>query len=175
MATKNQPSKKMKESKFHDLFVEELKDIYWAESHLVKALPKMSKAATSPELTKAIEKHHKETEGQIERLHKVFESIDAKASGKKCQAMAGLLEEAEEILGDTEKDSSVRDAGIIIASQKIEHYEIASYGCLAALAKKMGHTEAAKLLHQTLEEEKSADSLLTKIAEEHVNEDASEE
>lgn len=135
----------------------------------------MSKAATSPELAEAIEKHHKETEGQIERLKKVFESIDAKAVGKKCHAMAGLLEEGKEILGDTEKDTAVRDAGIIIASQKNEHYEIASYGCLVALAKKMGHTEVAKLLEETLEEEKNADSLLTKIAEENVNEDASEE
>lgn len=175
MATKGKAPKKMKDSKFHELFVEELKDIYWAESHLVKALPKMSKAATSPELAKAIEKHHAETEEQIERLKKVFELIDIKPSGKKCQAMSGLLEEAEEILGDTEKDTAVRDAGIIIASQKIEHYEIASYGCLAALANKMGHMEAAKLLGATLDEEKDADLLLTKIAEEHVNDDASDE
>ena len=175
MATKSNSSKKMQESKFHELFVHELKDIYWAEKHLAKALPKMAKGATSPELAEAIENHLKETEGQIERLEKVFESIGAKAVGKKCQAMDGLVEEGKEILGDTDKDTSVRDAGIIIASQKIEHYEIASYGSLVALAKKMGHDEAAKLLEQTLEEEKKTDALLTQIAEEHVNESASDE
>jgi ferritin-like metal-binding protein YciE len=175
MATKGKSSKKMQDSKFHELFVHELKDIYWAETHLAKALPKMSKGATSPELVKAIENHTKETEGQVERLNKVFESLGLKASGVKCHAMEGLLEEGKEILSDTDKDTMVRDAGIIIASQKIEHYEIASYGSLVALAKKMGHDEAAKLLEQTLEEEKKTDALLTQIAEEHVNEEASEE
>src|SRR5690606_15483060 len=175
MATKSNSPKKMQDSKFHELFVHELKDIYWAEKHLAKALPKMAKGATSPELAKAIETHLKETEGQIERLEKVFESIGAKAVGKKCEAMDGLVEEGKEILNDTDKDTSVRDAGIIIASQKIEHYEIASYGSLVALAKKMGHDEAAKLLEQTLEEEKKTDALLTQIAEEHVNESASDE
>ena len=165
----------MKDSKFHELFVHELKDIYWAETHLAKALPKMAKGATSPELAEAIETHLEETKGQIERLEKVFESLGEKASAKKCQAMEGLLEEGKEILSDTDKDTSVRDAGIIIASQKIEHYEIASYGSLVALAKKMGHDEAAKLLEQTLEEEKKTDALLTQIAEEHVNESASDE
>ena len=165
----------MKDSKFHELFVHELKDIYWAETHLAKALPKMAKGATSPELAEAIETHLEETKGQIERLEKVFESLGEKASAKKCQAMEGLLEEGKEILADTDKDTSVRDAGIIIASQKIEHYEIASYGSLVALAKKMGHDEAAKLLEQTLEEEKKTDALLTQIAEEHVNESASDE
>jgi len=175
MATKSNSPKKMQDSKFHELFVHELKDIYWAEKHLAKALPKMAKGATSPELAKAIETHLKETEGQIERLEKVFESIGAKAVGKKCEAMDGLVEEGKEILNDTDKDTSVRDAGIIIASQKIEHYEIASYGSLVALAKKMGHDEAAKLLEETLEEEKKTDALLSQIAEEHVNESASEE
>jgi len=175
MATKSKSSKKMQDSKFHELFVHELKDIYWAEKHLAKALPKMAKGATSPELAEAIETHLKETEGQIERLEKVFESIGAKAVGKKCEAMEGLVEEGKEILEDTDKDTSVRDAGIIIASQKIEHYEIASYGSLVALAKKMGHDEAAKLLEETLEEEKKTDALLSQIAEEHVNESASEE
>jgi ferritin-like metal-binding protein YciE len=165
----------MQDSKFHELFVHELKDIYWAEKHLAKALPKMAKGATSPELAEAIQTHLKETEGQIERLEKVFESIGAKAVGKKCEAMDGLVEEGKEVLSDTDKDTAVRDAGIIIASQKIEHYEIASYGSLVALAKKMGHDEAAKLLEETLQEEKKTDALLTQIAEEHVNEDASGE
>ena len=175
MATKSKSPKKMQDSKFHELFVHELKDIYWAETHLAKALPKMSKGATSPELSKAIENHQKETEGHVQRLDQVFESIGMKSSGVKCHAMEGLLEEGKEVLADTDKDTMVRDAGIIVASQKIEHYEIASYGSLVALAKKMGHDEAAKLLEQTLEEEKKTDALLTQIAEEHVNEEASEE
>ena len=175
MATKSKSTPKMEDSKFHELFVEELKDIYWAESHLAKALPKMSKGATSKELSKAIDDHQKETEEHIERLKQVFENLGKKPQGKKCEAMEGLLAEGEEILSDTEKDTMVRDAGIIIASQKIEHYEIASYGSLVALAKKMGHNDSAKLLEKTLEEEKKADALLTKIAEEHVNEEAVQE
>ena len=176
MATKSKStSKKMEDSKFHELFLEELKDIYWAETHLAKALPKMSKAATSKELSKAIDDHKKETEEHIERLKEVFENLGMKAQSKTCEAMKGLLEEGEEIVGDTDKDTMVRDAGIIIASQKIEHYEIASYGSLVALAKKMGHKDSAKLLEKTLEEEKKADALLTKIAEEHVNEEAAQE
>ena len=175
MATKSKSPKKMQDSKFHELFLHELKDIYWAETHLAKALPKMAKGATTKELSEAIETHQKETEGHIERLEKVFESVGSKASAKKCPAMEGLIEEGKEVLGDTDKDSMVRDAGIIVASQKIEHYEIASYGSLVALAKKMGHDEAAKLLEQTLEEEKKTDALLTKLAEEHINDEASEE
>ncbi|HLU89745.1 MAG TPA: ferritin-like domain-containing protein [Cyclobacteriaceae bacterium] len=175
MATKSKSNEKMHDSKFHELFVEELKDIYWAESHLAKALPKMAKAATTPELTKAIENHTKETEEHVKRLEKVFEHLGLKASGKKCPAMEGLLEEGKEVIEDTKSDSMVRDAGIIIGSQKIEHYEIAAYGSLAALAKKMGHKESLKLLEQTLEEEKKTDSLLTQIAEEHVNEEAAKE
>ncbi|MEX2593977.1 MAG: ferritin-like domain-containing protein [Anditalea sp.] len=175
MATKSKSSGKKQDSKFHELFVHELKDIYWAETHLAKALTKMSKAATSEKLTKAIENHQKETEGHVERLNNVFENLGIKASGKKCQAMEGLLEEGEEIKGETGNDTMVRDAGIIIASQKIEHYEIASYGSLAALAKKMGQNEIVKLLEETLEEEKKTDALLTKLAEEEVNEEASQE
>lgn len=175
MATKAKSSGKKQDSMFHELFVHELKDIYWAETHLAKSLPKMSKAATSPELSEAINNHQKETEGQIQRLEKIFENLGMKASGKKCQAMDGLLEEGKEILEDTKKKSMVRDAGIIIASQKIEHYEIASYGSLVALANKMGHNEIVQLLEQTLEEEKKADALLNQIAEEHVNEEAAEE
>lgn len=165
-------SKSTKDSKFHELFVHELKDIYWAEKHLAKALPKMSKSATSEKLSKALSDHKEETENQIQRLEKVFELIDEKASAKKCQAMAGLIEEAEEILSDTKKDTMVRDAGIIIASQKVEHYEIASYGSLTEMAKKMGLEECAKLLGETLAEEKKADELLTKIAKQEVNEKA---
>jgi ferritin-like metal-binding protein YciE len=168
-------SKSSKDSMFHELFMEELKDIYWAETHLAKALPKMSKAATSEKLKKAIEDHKKETDNQIERLDKVFSILGEKSSGKKCQAMEGLLEEAEEIVSDTKKDTMVRDAGIIIASQKVEHYEIASYGSLVELAKKMGQNDVAKLLQETLKEEKDADAKLTKIAESEVNDKAAKE
>jgi ferritin-like metal-binding protein YciE len=175
MATQEKTSSKTKESKFHDLFLKELKDIYWAEKHLVKALPKMSKGATSPKLIEALENHLKETENQVTRLESVFESLGEKAQAKKCDAMEGLISEAEDILSDTKEDTMVRDAGIIIASQKVEHYEIASYGSLLELAKKMGQDEAAKLLEQTLNEEKKAAQLLTKLAESEVNEKAMKE
>ncbi len=168
-------SKSMKDSMFYDLFKQGIKDIYWAETHLAKALPKLSKAATSDKLTSAIEDHKKETDNQITRLEKVFELLEEKASGKKCEAMSGLLEEAEEIVGDTKKNTMVRDAGIIIACQKVEHYEIASYGSLVSLAKKMGQDDVAKLLEETLKEEKNADALLTQIAEKEVNEKAMKE
>jgi ferritin-like metal-binding protein YciE len=165
----------MPNSKFHKLFVDELKDIYWAEKNLVKALGKMAKAATSEELTKAILDHQEVTKGQLERLDQVFESIGQEPKAKKCEAMAGLIAEGQEVVDDTEEDTAVRDAGIIICSQKIEHYEIAAYGSLRTLATIMGHTEAADLLAQTLSEEKDADSLLTQIAESSVNEEAAAE
>lgn len=173
--SKSTPSKEMKNSKFHQLFLHELKDIYWAEKHLAKALPKLSKAATSPKLSQAIEKHLTETEEQITRLEEVFELLGEKAQAKKCEAMSGLLEEATAILEDTKEDSMVRDAGIIIACQKVEHYEIASYGSLVALATKMEHTEVAEKLTLTLEEEKKTDKLLTKLAESEINEQAAQE
>lgn len=168
-------SKKMKESEFHQFFLEELKDIYWAEKHLKKALPKMQKAATSKELGKAFETHLKQTEEHIETIEKVFELLDEKASAKKCDAMAGLIEEAESIISDTDKGTAVRDAGLILAAQKVEHYEIATYGCLRTFAEKMGHKEVTELLQKTLDNEKETDVLLTKIAVEHINEDAAEE
>jgi ferritin-like metal-binding protein YciE len=165
----------MPNSKFHKLFVDELKDIYWAEKNLVKALGKMAKAATSEELTKAILEHQEVTKGQLERLDQVFELIGQEPKAKKCEAMAGLIAEGQEVIDDTDEDTAVRDAGIIICSQKIEHYEIAAYGSLRTLATIMGHNEAADLLAQTLSEEKEADSLLTQIAESSVNEEASAE
>ncbi len=175
METKKSPSAEMKNSKFHQLFLQELKDIYWAEKHLTAALPKMSKGSTSTVLKKAIEDHRAETENHVERLEKVFELMDEKASAKKCEAMAGLIKEAEDILSNTTSDTMVRDAGIIIACQKVEHYEIASYGALVELAKKMGHEESSKLLEKTLNEEKMADEKLTKIAKKEVNEKAAKE
>jgi ferritin-like metal-binding protein YciE len=173
--TKSKPSKEMKESKFHELFLHELKDIYWAENHLSKSLKKLSKAVTSEKLSTALDSHQRETENQIQRLEKAFELLDEKAAGKKCQAMEGLIEEAEEVLKDTDKDSMVRDAGVIIACQKVEHYEIASYGSLVRLAKDMGHDEVADLLAQTLNEEKKTDELLTQLAEKDVNQKAMKE
>ncbi|KEO75502.1 YciE/YciF ferroxidase family protein [Anditalea andensis] len=164
-----------KNSKFFKLFQDQLKDIYWAEKHLVEALGKMQKGATSEKLASAIGKHKEETEGQVERLEKIFGLLDVAARGKKCEAMEGLIEEGKEILEDTKADTMVRDAGIIIASQKIEHYEIASYGSLIALAKKIGHDDIASLLTETLEEEKKTDELLTQLAESEVNEKAAQE
>jgi len=168
-------SGKMENSEFHKFFVEELKDIYWAEQHLVKALPKMKKAATSVELAQAFEKHAEETQTHIETLKQVFELLGEKAQAKKCDAMEGLLAEAEEIIGDTESGTMVRDAGLILAAQKVEHYEIATYGTLRTFAENMGHTDVMNLLQQTLDNEKATDVLLTEIAEGSINEDASEE
>nr|WP_294894675.1 ferritin-like domain-containing protein [uncultured Pedobacter sp.] len=169
---KSAVSEEMKNSEFHQFFVDELKDIYWAESHLVKALPKMKKAATSNELAKAFDKHLSETEKHVETLEKVFELLDEKATGKKCDAMAGLLAEADSIIEDTDKGTMVRDAGLILAAQKVEHYEIATYGTLRVFAKTMGHTEVYDLLSKTLENEKNTDVALTKIAESFVNQEA---
>jgi len=160
----------VEESALNELFLDELKDIYWAEKHLAKALPKMAKNATSDELRNAIETHLGETENQITRLESAFASIDEKAVAVKCEAMAGLLKEADEIVSETEKGTLTRDAGIISAAQKIEHYEIASYGTLRTLALTLGYTEAADLLEATLNEEKNCDSLLTQIAEGGINE-----
>ncbi len=147
----------------HDLFVDELRDIYHAEKQLVKALPKMARAATHPELKQAFEAHLEETRGQVERLDQVFENLDLAKRAKKCEAMEGLLEEARATMEDIE-DENVLDVGMIINAQKVEHYEIAGYGSLVALAKQLGHGDVAKLLHETLQEEKAADEKLNKIA-----------
>jgi ferritin-like metal-binding protein YciE len=159
----------VEESALNELFIDELKDIYWAEKHLVSALPKMAKAATSEELRTAIQNHLSETETHVTRLEDAFASIDEKAVAKKCEAMAGLIKEGEEIIADTEKGSFTRDAGIISAAQKVEHYEIASYGTLKTLATVLGYNEAADLLEATLKEEKAADDKLTGIAINKIN------
>ncbi len=156
-----------------ELFVDSLKDIYWAEKALVKALPKMAKNATTESLVAAINDHLSVTEDQVTRLEQVFEIIGEKAVAKKCDAMEGLIKEGEGIMEETEV-GPVRDAGIIAASQKIEHYEIATYGTLAAFAKTLGEDEAAALLEQTLAEEKEADVTLTEAAYNNINFDASE-
>ncbi|MFZ0599680.1 MAG: ferritin-like domain-containing protein [Flavobacterium sp.] len=150
------------------LFIDSLKDIYWAENALVGALPKMAANATAASLASAIKEHHAVTQNQITRLEKVFEIVGEKAEGKKCEAMAGLLKEGDSILEET-VPGAVRDAGIIAASQKIEHYEIATYGTLVAFAKTLGENDAAKLLTQTLAEEKEADCLLNDVALNAVN------
>ena len=168
-------SGKMENSEFHDFFVDELKDIYWAEKHLVKALPKMKKAATTPELADAFEKHTQETQTHIETLEQVFALLGEKPQGKKCDAMEGLLSEADSIIEDTEKGTLVRDAGLILAAQKVEHYEIATYGTLRTFAENMGHSDVVNLLQQTLDNEKATDLALTEIAEGSINEEASEE
>ncbi|MBB6107581.1 Ferritin-like metal-binding protein YciE [Mucilaginibacter lappiensis] len=170
-ATKSKTGK-MENSEFHEFFVDELKDIYWAENHLVKALPKMKKAATSPELAAAFDKHTAETQIHIETLEKAFALLGQKPVAKKCEAMAGLLEEAKSIMEDTEKGTMIRDAGLILAAQKVEHYEIATYGTLRAFAANMGHTDVEALLSQTLENEKATDIALTTLAETTINEAA---
>ena len=150
------------------LFVDSLKDIYWAENALLKALPKMIANTTAPTLASAIKDHLMVTKIQITRLEKIFTLIGEKAEGKKCEAMAGLIKEGDEILLET-MPGPVRDAGIIAASQKIEHYEIATYGTLCAFAKALGENEAAMLLTQTLAEEKEADMLLSDVALNAIN------
>jgi ferritin-like metal-binding protein YciE len=146
-----------------DLFLEEVKDIYDAEKRLVKALPKMAKAASTDELRQAFESHLQETEGHVERLEQILTKLDKPARGKKCKAMEGLVEEGADLI-DEKADPAVRDAGLICAAQKVEHYEIAAYGALATWATVLGHDEMSGLLEETLKEEKGADEKLTKIA-----------
>jgi ferritin-like metal-binding protein YciE len=163
---------KIEDSEFHDFFIDELKDIYWAEKHLAKALPKMQKAATSPELAAAFEKHTQETEQHTNTLEEVFSLLGEKAVAKKCDAMAGLLEEANGVISDTDKGTMIRDAGLILAAQKVEHYEIAAYGTLRVFAQNIGHDDVVELLTQTLENEKATDVALTEIAVNAVNAEA---
>lgn len=157
-----------------DFFEDGLKDIYWAEKALSKALPKMAKNATSSKLIQAFKNHLIETEEHISRLEQVFESLGLKVVGKKCDAMAGLLEEADGIIEET-KVGDVRDAAMIAAAQKVEHYEIATYGTMRVYAVTLGETKAATLFAKTLEEEKNADVKLTEIAMAHINVDAANE
>jgi len=156
-------------------FVDSLKDIYWAEKHLTKALPKMQKAATTEELQTAIEEHLTQTEEHISRLEQVFELMGKKAQAKKCDAMEGLVKEGESVVEETEDGSMTRDVGIIVSAQKVEHYEIAAYGGLVQLAKTMGQEEIASILSKTLEEEKQTDAGLTEIAENKINWEAEQE
>jgi ferritin-like metal-binding protein YciE len=150
------------------LLEEELKDIYDAEKQLTRALPKLAKKATSPELKAAMEEHLEETEEHIARLERAFEALELPARGKKCKGMQNLIKEGEEMIGEAEKGDT-RDAVMIASAQKVEHYEIASYGTVRTWANLLGHTEVAELLEQTLEEEKETDQKLTGIAESYVN------
>lgn len=158
-----------------ELFTDGIKDIYWAEKHLLKGIPKMQKAATSEELKNAFAEHLEVTRNQITRLEQVFEILGKKAQAKKCDAMDGLSKEGDSIIESTPKGTSTRDVGLILAAQKIEHYEIATYGGLSQLATTLGMDEISGLLAETLEEEKEADSLLSDIAENNINIEAAEE
>jgi ferritin-like metal-binding protein YciE len=164
-----------KESMLLEFFHGEIKDIYWAEKHLLKAIPKMSKAATAPELKEAFNNHLEETKGHVERLEQVFELLGFKPQTKKCEAMEGITKEGDGIVEETEEGSSTRDVGLILAGQKVEHYEISTYGGLTQLARNLGRDDVAEILETTLNEEKTADETLTAIAEEHVNYDAVQE
>ena len=164
----------MKINTLQDLYIEELRDIYNAESQLVKALPKVAQAATSDELRTAIEDHLEQTKEQIERLDQIFESLGTASKGKKCKAMEGLIEECNELL-EEDIAESVLDAALIAACQRVEHYEIAVYGTLATFAKLLAREDDADLLGQTLDEEKEADEMLTDIAESTINAEAQSE
>jgi ferritin-like metal-binding protein YciE len=153
------------------LFLEELKDIYNAEKQLTRALPRMAKAAESPELEQAFTTHLKETEGQIQRLERVFQGLGQAARGKKCKGMEGLIEEGKEKM-EEDGEPQVMDAALIASAQKVEHYEIASYGCLRTYAELLGYTEAVQLLQQNLEEEEATDQKLNALAEGGINESA---
>jgi ferritin-like metal-binding protein YciE len=164
-----------KDSRLEEFFHAELKDIYWAEKHLVKTLPKLAKAATANELKNAFTEHLEVTKGHVDRLEQVFEILGHKAQAKKCEAMEGITKEGESIIEDTEEGTATRDVGLILAAQKAEHYEIATYGGLAQVARTLGHQDIADILQETLAEEKEADQSLSELAESNVNEQASEE
>jgi ferritin-like metal-binding protein YciE len=152
----------------HDAFIDELRDAYDAEKQLTKALAKLAKAASNPKLREAFESHLEETHGQIERLEEVFETLDEKARGKHCDGIAGIIDEGKSVM-EEDFDETTMDACLIAAGQRAEHYEMAAYGTLVAWARAMGHSEVAKLLQQTLDEEKSADKKLSGLAEGGIN------
>jgi ferritin-like metal-binding protein YciE len=154
------------------LFVEELRDIYNGEKQLVTALPRLAKAAASAELSQAFTKHLKETEGHVQRLEKIFTDLGQAVRGKQCKGLEGIIEEGKEKLEEKGGDGSVLDAALIASAQKVEHYEMATYGCLRTYAQLLGHDQAAKLLEQTLAEEEAADKKLTQLAEGGINEAA---
>jgi len=161
----------MKIKTMDDLFLAQIKDLYDAEKQLVKALPKMAKAASSQELRQGFQEHLDQTKGHVSRLEQIFDQLGQKASGTKCEGMAGLIDEGEEIVDEIEQ-SPLRDAGLIGEAQKVEHYEIAAYGIVKTFARMLGHGQAVTLLEQTLNEEKQTDQKLTQLAESMINEEA---
>lgn len=161
----------MKLETLHDLYVSELKDLYNAENQLLKALPKMAKAASSPELAQAFTDHLEQTQGHVERLESIFEKLEVSPKGKVCKAMKGLLEEGKDVMAEN-ADPSVMDAALIAAAQRVEHYEMAGYGCVRTFARLLGEEYAADLLQETLDEEGSADKALTELAESVINVEA---
>jgi ferritin-like metal-binding protein YciE len=163
----------MEHNALMELYVDELKDLYDAESRLVKALPKVAKAATSEKLRSAVEEHLEQTRGHVDRLKEIFDNMGEKPSGKKCAGMMGILKEGEELM-DEDYEGEVMDAALISAAQRVEHYEIAAYGCVRTWAELLGENEASTLLERTLEEEKEADEKLTQLGEE-INVQAKEE
>ncbi len=169
------PGVASEDSMLKSFFEDELKDIYWAEKHIVSTLPKMNKAATSEKLQQAFLNHLEQSKKHVERLEQAFEILGKKAQAKKCDAMAGIIEEGKGIIEETEEGTATRDVGLILAAQKVEHYEISTYGGLAQLATTLGLEDVAALLKQTLQEEKETDELLTQIAENNVNYEAAEE
>ncbi|HEY5773963.1 MAG TPA: ferritin-like domain-containing protein [Chitinophagaceae bacterium] len=173
--SKSENGSEQESSQLEKLFTDSLKDIYWAEKQLTKTLPKMKKAATTDELKSAIEEHLTQTAGHVKRLEQVFDICGKKVQAKKCDAMEGIIKEGDSIVEETQEGSMTRDAGIIMAAQKVEHYEIATYGSLVQIAKTLGMNDAAEVLHQTLDEEKQADEKLTEVAEWHVNQAAEKE
>jgi ferritin-like metal-binding protein YciE len=164
----------MKENVLKELYIDELRDIYSAENQLTKALPKMAKAATSDELRTGFEEHLEQTKGHVERIERIFKVLGEKPTGKKCKGMEGLVEEGNEMIKEDKLEGDALDAGLISAAQRVEHYEIAAYGCVRTYANLLGQDDAAKLLEQTLKEEKETDQKLTQLAEK-INVEAEEE
>lgn len=164
----------MMENALKELYIDELRDIYNAENQLTKALPKMAKAATSDDLRAGFEGHLEQTKGHVERLERIFKELGEKPTGKKCKGMEGLVKEGDEMIKEEELEGEALDAGLISAAQRVEHYEIAAYGCVRTYAKLLGQDDAAELLEQTLGEEKETDQKLTMLAE-NINVEAEEE
>jgi ferritin-like metal-binding protein YciE len=161
--------------KLEEFFHGELKDIYWAEKQLVKTLPKLAKSATSEKLKAAFREHLDVTKEHVDRLEQAFKTLGYSVQARKCEAMAGITKEGGEIIEDTENDTSTRDVALILAGQKAEHYEIATYGGLIQIARNLGHSNVAKLFEKTLTEEKEADKKLTELAESSINQEATAE
>lgn len=173
--TKTGGKREDNDSALHEFFLDGIKDIYWAEKHLVKTLPKMAKASSTEELRQAFETHLEQTKGHVQRLEEIFQLLGEKVQAKKCDGMEGLTKEGEKAIEETEEGTMTRDAALIVSAQKVEHYEIASYGSLAQLARTMGHDKAKEILGQILDEEKGTDEILTGLAESSINMEASHE